>query len=212
MEAVLDLYATPPDPDEPVLCLDEYPYALEAHTRMPQALVPHRGRRVDYEYVRGGGCSLFALFCPATGWREVVVRRRRTRRDFAEVLAALLETHFPDARRIHLVCDNLNTHTPAAFYETFPPAVARALAERVVFQYTPKHGSWLNMVEIEWAILDRQCLARRLADVDTLTREVDAWVAARNAAHATVHWHFTTPDARRWLDRCYPDVVPFHPS
>jgi hypothetical protein len=209
---VLDLYAQPYDPARPVICLDEYPYALQSTPQGSLPLTPHRGRREDYEYARHGGCSLFAVFEPATGWREIVALPRRTRLEFAQVVQRLVCQHFPDAATIRLVCDNLNTHTGAALYDAYPAAEARPVVERLEFHYTPKHGSWLNMVEVEWAILDRQCLARRLPDLATVQQEVDAWVATRNAEHATVHWRFTIPDARRWLARCYPERPACNPA
>lgn len=187
-----------------MICLDEYPLALQ-HT--PRGSLPparHRPRREDYEYEHHGRASLFIVFDPARGWREIIVCARHRRQEFAAVIQRLATVHYPAARELRLVCDNLNTHTPAAFYETFDPVEARALTERVTFTYTPKHGSWLNMAEIEWAILTRECLGRRLPDIATVQHEVDAWVAERNAANATVRWRFTTADARRWLDRCYP--------
>jgi hypothetical protein len=209
---VLDLYAAPADPTRPVICLDEYPYALQSTPRGDLPAASHRPRREDYEYERPGRCSLFIVFNPATGWREIVVLERHRRQEFARVIQRLATEHYPDATEIQLVCDNLNTHTPAAFYETFSPEDARALTQRVAFHYTPKHGSWLNMAEIEWAILTRECLTRRLADRETVQQEVEAWVAARNAANATVHWRFTVTDARRWLDRCYPGHATSNPS
>jgi hypothetical protein len=201
---VLDLYAEPPDPERPVICLDEYPYALQHTPRGAMPLAPHRPRREDYEYERHGRCSLFIVFNPVSGWREIVAYDRHRRQEFAQVIRRLAQVHYPDATEIRLVCDNLNTHSPAAFYEAFTPAEAHALTQRVTFHYTPKHGSWLNMAEIEWAILTRECLTRRLPDRATVQTEVDAWVEARNAAQATVRWRFTVPDARRWLERCYP--------
>ena len=195
-----------------MICLDEYPYALQSTPRGELPAASHRPRREDYEYERHGRASLFIVFNPATGWREIVVRERHRRQEFAQVVQRLATEHFPDAAEIRLVCDNLNTHSPAAFYEACSPEEARALTERVSFHYTPKHGSWLNMAEVEWAILTRECLGRRLPDIPTVQREVDAWVAARNAAKATVHWRFTTKDARRWLERCYPRHTEPDPS
>lgn len=212
LEAVLDLYAEPADPTRPLICLDEYPYALQSTPRGELPLASHRPRREDYEYARHGGCSLFIVFEPATGWREIVVLERHRRQEFASVIQRLATDHFPDAREIRVVLDNLNTHTPAAFYEAFSPDEARALTERVSFHYTPKHGSWLNMAEIEWAILTRECLDRRLPDIPSVQAAVAAWVADRNAAKATVRWRFTIKDARRWLERCYPGHAISNPS
>jgi transposase len=185
---------------------------LQSTPRGDLPVASHRPRREDYEYDRHGRCSLFIVFDPATGWREIVVLERHRRQEFAAVIQRLATVHYPEAHEIRLVCDNLNTHTPGAFYEAFSPAGARALTERVSFHYTPKHGSWLNMAEIEWAILTRECLSRRLPDIATVQAEVDAWVAQRNAAQATVHWRFTTKDARRWLERCYPGQPTSNPA
>lgn len=212
MEALLDLYAEPYDPQRPVICLDEYPYALTSTPRGAQPLARHRPRRTDYEYGRHGGCSLFAVFEPATGWREIAVLERRTRQDFAQVVQRLVEVHYPDAHEVRLVLDNLNTHSPAAFYEAFTPQEARDLTRRISWHYTPKHGSWLNMVEVEWSMLARECLSRRLPDRATVQQEVDAWAAERNARQATVNWRFTTTDARNWLDRCYPNAIDRDPA
>lgn len=207
MEDVLDLYAAPPDPAHPLVCFDEYPYALQRTPRGTLLPTPGQVQREDYEYERGGRANLFAVFAPATGWRQVTATTQRTKQDFAEQMRVLAEEHFPDATTVRVVLDNLNTHTPAAFYEAFPPKQARRLVEKLEFHYTPKHGSWLNMVEIEWSILAHQCLARRLPDLGTLQQEVDTWAAARNATHATVQWRFTTPDARERLQRLYPETT-----
>jgi hypothetical protein len=205
MEDVLDLYAEPVDARRPVVCLDEYPLALRLPTRADLPLAPHRAQRHDYEYVRCGSCSLFAAFQPLAGWRTVQVRARRTAADFAWFLKELVDVHFPAATVIRLVLDNLNTHTPAALYATFPAAEARRIAARLEWHFTPVHGSWLNMIEIEWSVLAQQCLGqRRLGDIATVQHEVDAWADTRNAQQATVRWHFTTRDARRALESCYP--------
>jgi hypothetical protein len=194
MEDVLELYAQPYDARYPLVCFDESP--LPAH--------PGTLQRYDYEYQRNGTCNLFMFFAPGEGWRHVEVTDRRTKRDFASCLQALVDGYFPEAERIRVVLDNLNTHTPAALYETFPPAEARRILDRLDFHYTPKHGSWLNMVEIEFSVLAGQCLHRRLPDQATVKQEIAAWEHHRNAAKATVQWRFTTTDARVKLRRLYP--------
>jgi hypothetical protein len=204
MEDVLDLYAEPADPRRPRVCFDERPYQVVGETRAPRPAGPGRPARHDYEYKRNGTANLFVHFCPDTGWRHVAVTERRAKPDFAHQMRALVDEHFPDAEMIRLVLDNLNTHTPAALYEAFPPEEARRLAAKLEFHYTPKHGSWLNMAELEISALSRQCLERRLGDIPTLRREVAAWEAPRNAARATVHWRFTSTDARTKLHRLYP--------
>lgn len=205
MEAILDLYATPYDPSQPVVCVDESPFALTQPRRTGHPSAPGQVAKVDYEYERCGSCSLFAAFQPLTGWRTVQARERRTAEDFAVFLQELVDVHFPDAAVIHVVLDNLNTHHPHTLYQTYPAAEARRIARKLVFHKTPVHGSWLNMIEIEWSVLMRQCLRRkRLGDIAAVQTELDAWVAERNAAHATVDWRFTTSDARIVLDYLYP--------
>jgi DDE superfamily endonuclease len=204
MEDVLDLYAEPPDPKRPRVCVDELPYQLVAETRTPVPAATGRRTRVDYEYERKGTCNLFLLAQPEAGWRHVEVTDRRTGRDFAEQLRALVDVHFPAAERIRVVLDNLNTHTPATLYEAFAPEEARRLARRLEFHYTPKHGSWLNMAEVELSVLSGQCLGRRIPDTGMLRSEVLAWEERRNSAHATIDWRFTAADARVKLHRLYP--------
>lgn len=204
MEDVLDLYAEPYDPKRPVVCFDERPYQLLGEKYEPLPMEPGQPQRVDYEYERQGRCNLFLMFQPLRGWRQVTVTKRRTHEDFAWQMKALVDELFPEAEIIRVVLDNLNTHTPAALYQTFPPEEARRLTRKLDFHYTPKHGSWLNMVEIEFSILARQCLNRRLPDLDSVRREVEAWAEARNGARATVEWRFTTADARVKLHRLYP--------
>lgn len=160
--------------------------------------------REDYEYVRRGTCNLFCAFVPQTGERQMRITAQRTARDFAEMLRVLVDEWYPDAERVRLVLDNLNTHTGAAVYATFPPAEARRILRKVEWHYTPKHGSWLNMVEMEWSVLTRQCIGRHIGDMPTLAQEVAAWERERNAAKATVEWRFTTDEARRKLARLYP--------
>ena len=203
MEDILDLYAEPYDPRRPVVCFDERPYPLRKDKQDPLPMKPGRPRREDYEYEREGRCNLFLTFQPLTGWRHVEVTERRTSKDFAWQMKWLVDEVFPEAEVIRVVLDNLNTHTPAALYQTFPPEEARRLTRKLEFHYTPKHGSWLNMAEIEFSVLTRQCLNRRLPDVESVRREMAAWEQARNAARATVEWRFTTTDARLKLHRLY---------
>ncbi len=204
MEDVLDLYEAPPDPKRPKVCFDELPYQIVAETRDPVPARPGRPTRVDYEYRRHGTANLFLSFDPDRGWRHVSVTDRRTKGDFAHEMQRLVNEAYPDADVIRLVTDNLNTHTPAALYDTFPPAEARRIAKKLEFHYTPKHGSWLNMAEIELSVLSGQCLDRRLGDRATLEREVAAWETERNDARATVAWRFTSAAARTKLHHVYP--------
>ena len=208
MEDVLDVYARPPDPARPLICFDEKSTELHADVRQP--LPPARGQpeRRDAEYARHGTANLFLACAPLLGWRQVQVTERRTRIDFAHAIKELVDVHFPAAARIVLVLDNLNTHDPASLYLAFPPAEAKRLWDRLEVHFTPKHGSWLNVAELELSALGRQCLARRIPDRADLTAEVAAWVAARNAAAVTVRWHFTTAEARVKLDHLYPTLLP----
>ncbi len=204
MEDVLDLYAEPYNPHFPVVCFDERPYQLVGATRQPLPVAPGHPLRYDYEYVRNGTCNLFTYLQPLAGWRHVVVTERRTKLDFAQRMQELSDVHFPKAAHIRVVIDNLNIHTPAAFYEAFEPGEARRLVQRFEFHYTPKHGSWLNMVESELAILSKQCLDRRIPEIERLRRELAAWEAERNARQVMVNWQFKTTDARIKLKRIYP--------
>jgi hypothetical protein len=208
MEDVLDVYQRPLDPKRPLVCLDEGSKQLLADLYGPWPMQPGHPVREDYEYVREGTCSFFMLFAPLLAWRRVVVTQRRTARDFAFVIRDLVDLQFPDAERIVVVMDNLNTHTAASLYEAFEPAEAKRLADKLEIHYTPKHGSWLDMAEIELSVLARQCLDRRLPDVATLIQEVAAWETARNDAQMTVHWHFTTEQARIKLKKLYPSLLP----
>ena len=203
MEDVLDLYAEPDDPLRPVVCLDECPYQLLDDVIAPLPPRPGRAKRYDYEYKRGGTGSLFILFCPTRGWRHVIVSEHHAKQDCAQVLRWLLDEHFPQAECVRLVVDNLNTHSPASLYTAFSAEEARRLTRKLEWHYTPKHASWLNMVEIELSILARQCLDRRIPDLDTLRREVAAWEQVRNDQQTTVSWHFTTDRARQKLERVY---------
>jgi hypothetical protein len=204
MEEVLDLYQQPYDPARPLVCLDELSAQLLADVRPPQPPAPGRPARQDSEYERHGVANVFLCYEPLRGWRHVSVTERRTRRDWAAVIQDLVDVRYPDAERIVLVQDNLNTHTVASLYEAFPPAEARRLARKLELHFTPKHGSWLNMAEIELSSLRRQCLARRIPNADQLAREVAAWEAYRNARGGTARWQFTTADARIRLKHLYP--------
>ena len=204
MEDVLSVYTRPCDPARPVVCLDETSRQVLADVRPPLPIAAGVPRRDDPEYARHGVANLFLLCEPLRGWREAIVSDRRTRLDWAACVRTLVDVHYPAAEKIVLVMDNLNIHSPASLYEAFPPAEAKRLADRLEIHYTPKHGSWLNMAEIELGILQRQCLDRRLGDQATMAREVAAWVAARNAAVRRVDWRFTTADARIKLKRLYP--------
>ena len=204
MEDVLSVYADSPDPTRPVVCFDELPYQLVEHSRPPMPREPGVPVRDDYEYVRHGTCNLFGCYAPQTGERHIAVTAQRTARDFAEAMRVLVDEWFPEATTIRLVLDNLNTHTGAALYQAFPPAEARRIMERIEWHYTPKHGSWLNQMEIEWSVLTRQCLNRRIGAVEDVAREVAAWQATRNAAQVRIDWRFTTGKARQKLARLYP--------
>jgi len=204
MEDVLDLYAEPYDARRPQVCFDESPVQLVGEVRTPLPTRPGQPARYDYEYRRAGTANLFLFVQPLRGWRQVNVTARRTASDFAYQMQELVDVHFPQAEVIRLVVDNLNTHTPAALYETFAPAEARRLTRKLEFHYIPKHGSWLNMAECEFAALTKQCLARRVPDVTTLRQEVTAWQTRRNQAKTRINWRFATTDARVRLHRLYP--------
>lgn len=206
MEDVLELYAEPLNEQQPVVCFDERPCVLHGETRPSLPPQPGRAARYDYEYQRNGTCNLFMLFQPGAGWRQAKVTSQRTQIDFAEVMRELVDVHFPDAEKIRVALDNLNTHTPASLYAAFPPAEARRILSKLEFHYTPKHASWLNMVEIELSVLVNQCLNRRIPDQTTLAREVAAWQAQRNAARATIRWMFDVSQARTKLSRLYPQL------
>jgi transposase len=204
MEDILALYAAPYDPQYPVVCVDESPYQLIGEVRQPLPMVPGQPTRYDYEYRREGTCNLFMLFQPLKGWRHVKVTDRRTAKDFAHCLRELVDVHFPKAAVISVVLDNLNTHTPAALYEAFPPAEARRLLRKLDFRYTPKHGSWLNMAEIEFAVVSKQGLNQRLPTQERVRRTTETWETQRNALQATVKWRFTIAKARHKRKRLYP--------
>lgn len=204
MEDVLEVYQRPHDPQRPVVCLDETTKQMIAETRDPIPAAPGRKARHDYEYERNGVASLFMIFAPLEGWRFVKVADRHAAVDYAHVLKALSDTHFPGATKIVLVQDNLSTHTPASLYAAFPAAQARRLAQRFEWHYTPKHGSWLDLAESELAVLATQCLDRRIPDKATLIQEVNAWQHNRNSRCVKADWQFTTADARIKLKSLYP--------
>ena len=204
MEDVLDLYSEPYDPQRPVVCFDESSTQLLADVREPIPAKPGRPRQEDYEYRREGTRNLF-LFCePKAGWRHVAVTQRRTKEDFALQMQWLVDQAYPDVPVVRLVLDNLNTHRVASLYETFPPAEARRIAQRLEFHYTPKHGSWLNMAEIEFSVFSRTCLRQRLPDEESLGREIHALELERNQAQARINWGINILDARAKLQRLYP--------
>ena len=206
MEDVLEVYKRPYDPKNPVVCMDETPRQLIEEVR--QRLPPDKQQeaRFDYEYKRKGVVNLFMFFEPLSGYRQVIVRQQRTKRDWAYCIKTLLEEHYAEAETLTLVMDNLNTHTPASLYETFEAEEARRLTERLEIHYTPEHGSWLNMAEIELSALTGQCLCRRIGEEAVLKEEVAAWQQERNEAESTVSWRFTTGDARIKLKRLYPSI------
>lgn len=204
MEDVLDVYERPFDPVRPVVCLDETSRQLLGEARPPLPPAPGRPARHDPEYVRGGVANLFLVTEPLRGWRAVQVSQQRTRLDFAQCVKDLVDVHYPAAERIVLVMDQLNTHSPASLYAAFPPAEAKRLTDKLEMHFTPKHGSWLNMAELELAVLQRQCLAQRFGDQAALEGAAMAWARRRNAATARIDWRFTTTDARIKLKRLYP--------
>jgi hypothetical protein len=206
MEEVRDLYEEPYDEKRPVVCFDERPCQLIGDVRDPLPMKPGCIERFDSEYERGGVCWVLISFEPLSGWRELMVTERRRKQEFALAMRRLAEEHYPQAEKIRVVLDNLSTHTAAAFYESFSAKVARKLARRIEFVYTPVHGSWLNMVEVEISVLVRQCLKRRLPDIQTLEREATAWCTERNRLGASVDWRFRTEDARIKLRSLYPST------
>jgi len=206
MEDVLEVYKRPYDPKCPVVCLDETSKQLIGEVQLPVPAAPGQVAHYDYEYVRNGVANIFMICEPLAGQRDVEVTDRRTKKDYAECLRKIADEMYPDAEVVVLVQDNLNTHSPASLYEAFAPAEAKRLADRFEFHYTPKHGSWLDMAEIELGILSRQCLSRRIDNVHDLRREVKAWETTRDAAGTKVNWQFTTADARIKLRRLYPSI------
>jgi len=204
MEDVLELYEEPHDPKKPVVCFDEMPVQLIEETRVPQPVAPGKAARYDYEYRRNGTANLFIGFEPKAGRRYVDATDSRTKLDFAAQMKRLADERYPEAERIRVVMDNLNTHKSASLYEAYAPAEARRILRRLEFRYTPKHASWLNQAEIEFSVLSSQCLDRRIPDKETLEGELAAWEAERNEAGATVEWRFTNEKARVKLSRLYP--------
>jgi len=206
MEDVLEVYHRPFDEKRPQVCLDEASKQLVGEVVQPIPAQPGQPERFDYEYVRNGTANLFMISEPLAGWRHVMVTERRTAKDFAEVLRWLAEDVYKEAEKIVLVMDNLNTHKLASLYEAFEPEQARRLAERFEVHHTPKHGSWLNVAEIELSVLSRQCLDRRIESTDELWKELEAWEVERNDRQVGVNWRFTTADARIKLKRLYPAI------
>ena len=204
MEDVLEVYHRPYDEEIPVICMDEKPYQLLDEKRQPIPMKPGKVRRFDSEYARNGTCSIFIFTEPLAGRRHVDVSERRTKKDWAEQMRILLEEYYPNNEKIIVVMDNLDTHTIGSFYETFEPEKARSLARRLEIHYTPRHGSWLNMAEIELSAMTWQCLGRRIPTINELKHELSAWAFDRNASTKSVQWHFTTNDARIRLKNLYP--------
>jgi len=207
MEDVLEVYTRPYDARFPQVCLDEKNKQLVKEVREPLAAKPGRAARYDYEYERNGTANLFIVCEPLAGWRHLKVTDRRTKIDWAWCIKELVDVHYPHAEKIVLVMDNLNTHTPAALYEAFDPAEARRLVESLEIHYTPNHGSWLNMAEIELSVLARQCLQRRIPDREALAGEVEVWEEERNALENSIEWRFTSDEARIKLKHLYPEIV-----
>lgn len=207
MEDVLEVYQRPYDGNEVLVCMDETSKQQVKETRVPRPAAPGLSAAYDYEYERNGVSSLFMLFAPLDGWRRVEVRERRTKVDWAQVVMRLVDEDYADRERIVLVMDNLNTHKLSSLYEAFEPSEARRIAERLEIHYTPKHGSWLNMAEIEIGVLTRQCLNRRIPDRGFLSRDVHAWQEYRNRNGVRVNWRFTTGDARIRLKSLYPSIL-----
>lgn len=204
MEDVLDVYALPFDSTHPQVCFDERPVQLLAEVYEPLPAQPGQVRRYDYEYARRGTANLFVMCQPLAGWREVKVTEQRRKVDFAHCMKELVDVHFPEAERIRVVLDNLNTHTAGALYEAFEPQEARRLLRKLEFHYTPKHGSWLNMAEIEISILSRQVLKQRIGSIDHLEQVTTCWTHRRNEQRATINWQFDVAKARTKLARLYP--------
>jgi hypothetical protein len=207
MEDVLSVYTRPHDPQYPVICFDETSKQLVKETQVPLSAKPGQPQRYDYEYERNGVSNLFMMCEPLTGWRHVAVTQQRTKQDYAHQMKDLVDVHYPNAQWIVVVHDQLNTHDPSAFYETFEPHEAKRILDKLEIHYTPKHGSWLNMAEIELSVLSRQCLDRRIPDPKTLAQEVAAWEERRNAQSRTIDWQFTTDDARIKLKHLYPSIL-----
>jgi len=206
MEEVLDVYKLAYDPKYPQVCMDETSKQLVSEVAQPIPAQPGQAERFDYEYERQGVSNLFLLFEPLRGWRHIEVTERRTKQDWAQLMKDLVDIHYPDAEKIRLVMDNLNTHMASSLYETFEPAEAKRILNKLEFHYTPKHGSWLNMAEIEFSVLSRQCLDRRIGEKATLVTEIAAWEKERNEQWIKMEWRFTTEDARIKLKKLYPSI------
>ena len=206
MEQVLDVYKRPYDEKKPVVCMDESPKQLIGETRTGSPIEPGKEKRVDYEYSRNGTCNIFMVNEPLAGKRRVKITKTKTKLDWAELIKEIADDDYPKADKITLVMDNLNTHKPGSLYERFKPAEAKRILDRFEFVYTPKHGSWLNMSEIELHVLNSQCLNRRIGDMDTIISESTAWVNYRNNKTAKINWQFTTKDSRIKLKRLYPSI------
>ena len=206
MEDVLDVYEMPYDPSIPVVCMDEKPYQLLGEARESWAMRPGDNKKVDSEYVRNGTCSIFAFVEPLGGKHHVSVREHRTAVDWAEEIKYLVDEMYPEAEKIILVMDNLNTHKPSSLYKKYKPEEARRIIKKLEIHYTPKHGSWLDIAEIELNVMTRQCLNRRIDSIEKLTSELAAWEKERNEKHAKVNWHFRTKDARIKLISLYPEI------
>lgn len=207
MEDVLDVYERPYDPEIPVVCMDEKPYQLLGELRDSWAMCPGKTHKVDYEYKRHGTCSIFALIEPLGGRHHCSVREHRTSIDWAREIKYMVDEMYPNAKKIVLVMDNLNTHKPASLYKAYSPQEARRIFKKLEFHYTPKHGSWLNIAEIELNVMTRQCLNRRISDIDTLSKELKAWENERNVHKAKINWQFRTQDARVKLTSLYPKYL-----
>lgn len=205
MEDVLDIYELPYNPDLPVVCMDEKPYQLLGEARESWAMRPGNNKKIDFEYTRNGTCSIFTFVEALAGRHHVRVREHRTAIDWAEEIKYLVDERYPDAQKIILVMDNLNTHKPASLYKVFPPEEARRIIKKLEIHYTPKHGSWLNIAEIELNVMTRQCLSQRIASIDVLRSELSAWTNERNNGKSKVNWQFTTKDARIKLVSLYPE-------
>jgi len=207
MEDILNTYALPYNKNIPLICMDEKPYQLLDEILKPLPMKTGRLKRIDYEYKRNGTCSIFVFTEPLKGWRFTAVREQRTKKDWAELIYELLTVHYPGKHKVRLVLDNLNTHAIGSLYEVYPPKIASKLAKRLEIHYTPVHGSWLNIAEVELSVMERQCLKRRLPDIETLRTELTAWHTERNNNSKEVDWQFTTKDARVKLKRLYPIVI-----
>lgn len=212
MEDVLDVYERPYNPMRPVVCMDEKPYQLVGDAREPLPMRPGDDQKIDSEYIRNGTCSIFAFVEPLGGKHHISVHEHRTATDWAEEIKYLSDEMYPEAEKIILVMDNLNTHKPASLYKAFPPAEARRIIKRLEIHYTPKHGSWLDMAEIELNVMTRQCLSRRIETINRLRRELSAWENERNQNKSKIKWHFQTGDAREKLISLYPAIITANPQ